>query len=79
MEVDFILGNGEVAIEVKGKEGVDPRKLTGLKAYCEDYRPSKSIVVSLDSHPRQVGDVSILPWKVFLEKLWKGKITDCFS
>lgn len=73
-EVDFILGDGEVAIEIKGVEEVQPRHLKGIRAFQDEYRVKKSIVVSLDPRPRQVGDVTIMPWRNFLNALWSGDV-----
>lgn len=45
LEVDFILGRGEVAIEVKGTSRVDTRRLKSLYAFREEYSPRITIVV----------------------------------
>ncbi len=71
-EVDFILGEGEVAIEIKGVSQVMPRHLKGLQAFSQEIKPKHSLVVSLDRVARKVGEVLILPWKIFLERLWSG-------
>lgn len=73
-EVDFILGHGDIAIEVKGVEEVQPRHLKGLHAFIEEYQPQRAIVVSLDPHPRQIDNITVLPWQQFLDELWAGKI-----
>lgn len=74
IELDFVLGPAIVALEVKGVPLVQTKHLKGLKAFCEDYRVKRAIVVSLDPKPRQMGAVEILPWKKFLEELWQGNI-----
>lgn len=74
MEVDFILGDHEVAIEVKGTPMAQTKHFKGLKAFQEEYKVRKLILVSLDSSPRLAGDIHILPWNIFLEELWSGKI-----
>jgi uncharacterized protein len=73
-EVDFILGDHEVAIEVKGTENVQSKHLKGLKAFSEDYIVPKKIVVSNDLFIRIVDDITVMPWKIFLSKLWAGEI-----
>jgi uncharacterized protein len=73
-EVDFILGDHQVAIEVKGTDNVQPKHAKGLNAFNEEYETPKKIIVSTDELPRKMGDVDILPWKHFLEKLWAGDI-----
>lgn len=73
-EVDFILGEHDIALEVKGVPEVQPHHLKGLKAFNDEYKPKKSIIVSLDKKPRTAGGINILPIKDFLEQLWTGKI-----
>ncbi len=74
LEIDFVLGDHEVAIEVKAAEQANTRHLKGLKAFSEEYKTKKLILVSNDPLPRQVDNILILPWKVFLERLWNGEI-----
>lgn len=75
LEVDFILGEHEVIIEVKGTSSAQPQHLKGLIAFGEEYKPRRRILVSCDRNPRStVAGVEILPWRVFLEDLWSGKI-----
>ena len=69
-EVDFILNDKMVAIEVKGGSQVRDHELKGLSLLSEDGAIQRKIVVSLETEPRRVGDVDILPFSVFLEKLW---------
>jgi predicted AAA+ superfamily ATPase len=79
LEVDFIIGNAEIAIEVKISRTVHKQELNGLIAFCEEHHPKKAIVVSLDAAPRRLTidehiDIDILPYDVFLKALWFGKI-----
>ncbi len=74
IEVDFILGENEVAVEVKGTNMVTPRNLKGLKSFSEEYKTKNLIIVSNDPLPRRADNISILPWKIFLQKLWAGEI-----
>jgi len=74
LEVDFILGDNQVAIEVKSSGMVNSRHLKGLKSFGEEYKVRKSIVVSMDPNPRKIDNILILPWKEFLEMLWAGAI-----
>jgi len=74
LEVDFILGNHQAAVEVKSTSQVASHHLIGLKAFLEEYKPRHAIVVSLDPRPRTIGNIRVLPWKIFLEKLWGGEI-----
>lgn len=74
IEVDFILGDHEVAIEVKSTNMVNIRHLKGLKSFADEYPVKKLIAVSNDPYPRQVDNVVVLPWKIFLDQLWAGEI-----
>ena len=74
IEVDFILGNHEVAVEVKSTDHAKSECLKGLKAFAEEYEVEKKIVVSNDPLPRLMDDILILPWQVFLERLWADEI-----
>lgn len=74
IEVDFILGDHEVAIEVKGTNNVQTRHLKGLRSFSEEYTVKKLIVVSNDPLTRIIGNVTVLPWEQFLKKLWEGEI-----
>ncbi len=74
LEVDFILGNGEVAIEVKGTSSVENKNLLPLKNFIEEYSPKKAIIVCNESEERLKGKVRILPYRKFLSALWKGEI-----
>jgi predicted AAA+ superfamily ATPase len=74
LEVDFVLGRGEVAIEIKGSTRVDKRDLRSLKAFTEDYSPRKSVVVCNEREERVHQHIRIMPWRKFLYDLWDGKI-----
>jgi len=73
-EVDFVLGPGEVAIEVKGTSRVDDRDLRSLALFRETHRPRLAVVVSHEPEERVVAGVRILPWRLFFEELWNGRI-----
>ena len=74
LEVDFILGQGEVAIEVKGASRVDSVDLRPIKAFMQEYRPARAFVVCNERVPRVHEDIHILPWRNFLKMLWNGEV-----
>lgn len=75
LEVDFLLGDHEVAIEVKSTRLAGGAHLKGLRRFNEEYATRTNIIVSLDAKPRMTEDhIEILPWQIFLEKLWAGDI-----
>lgn len=74
LEVDFVLGGGEVAIEVKGSSRVDNRDLKPLKTFVETYSPKKAFVVCNEKAERLVDQIRIVPYRDFLESLWGDEI-----
>ena len=76
-EVDFILGGGEVALEVKGTSRVDSADMRGLRSFVEQYKPGKAIIVSNERAIRKVGEIMIMPWQDFCRQLWGGEILPC--
>jgi predicted AAA+ superfamily ATPase len=74
LEVDFILGQGEVAIEVKGTSRIDNADLRPLKVFIREYRPARAFVVCNERAPRVHEDIRILPWRDFLKMLWNGEV-----
>ena len=75
IEVDFVLGDGKAAVEVKATSRATRHDLRGLRAFKEEHRPSRSVLVCMDPAPRMADEgIEILPWRIFLEELWGGKI-----
>lgn len=72
LEIDFVLGDHEVAIEVKSTTQANPRHLKGLKAFAEEYEVKHKILITNEEHPRMLDGIMIYPWKIFIEKLWGG-------
>jgi uncharacterized protein len=74
LEVDFVLGEGEVAVEVKGTSRLDPSDFRSVRAFVEDNRPRAAIVVCNERAPRVHEGIEVLPWREFLARLWGGAI-----
>jgi len=74
LEVDFILGDHEVVIEVKASTMANEKHLRGLKSFAEEYKVKKLYLVSNDPSPRKLGNINIVPWRLFLEQLWSGEV-----
>ncbi|MBM3791917.1 MAG: DUF4143 domain-containing protein [Acidobacteria bacterium] len=72
LEVDFILGRGEVAIEVKGASQVDNADTRALRAFVQEHRPGKAILVCNERAARVSEGIAVLPWREFLR--WDGAI-----
>ncbi len=71
-EVDFILA-GRTAIEVKASRNVSVQDLKGLRALAEEGTLRDFICVSLEAQPRRAAGIEIVPWRLFLERLWAGR------
>ncbi len=75
LEVDFILNEGETAIEVKISESPTAKDYRGLIAFSEDYSPKKAIVVCLAPRKRLTDkNILITPWQEFLKELWSDQL-----
>ncbi len=74
IEVDFILGGGEIALEIKGTSRVDSNDLKGLRVFQEEHKPKKLILVCNEKEIRIHKDIQIIPWRIFLDNLWQGKV-----
>ncbi len=74
LEVDFVLGEGEVAVEVKGASRVDGRDLRAIESFRSAYSPRQAIVVCNEDRERRVGNLRIVPIATFLQELWAGGI-----
>lgn len=78
-EVDFILNEGDVAIEVKITHTIQQRDLRGLKAFSQYHAARAYYLVCCIPRARVISltdkvNVTLLPWQNFLERLWRGDI-----
>jgi predicted AAA+ superfamily ATPase len=74
LEVDFVLGAHQVALEVKASDKISEKHLRGLYAFMEEYRVKRSIIVCTEPLPRLHKGIQILPWQFFLQQLWAGEL-----
>lgn len=74
-EVDFIIDD-HTAVEVKAKETISSHDIKPLQALSEEKMLKRYICVCLESRPRKIGDISILPIRNFLDRLWNGDFSD---
>ena len=75
-EVDFILGEKDLAIEVKGSSRVHEGDTASLCALLEDGPVKKRVIVCLEKQPRIFGGgIEVLPWQNFVQKLWAGNFS----
>lgn len=70
-EVDFIVGEMELAIECKAAREIRGDDLRGLRALKEEHSPRRSLLVSRDPAHRKTDDgIEMLPWREFCAALW---------
>ena len=69
MEVDFILDDN-IAIEVKASRTINSHDLKGLQALKEEQNLKHYVLVCCEDVERIVDSILIMPWKIFLERLW---------
>ncbi|MBI2318621.1 MAG: DUF4143 domain-containing protein, partial [Betaproteobacteria bacterium] len=76
IEVDFILGDMEAAVEAKASPRVTSDHMKGLRALAVDHpRVRRRIVVCLEPRARRTADgIEILPWRRFAEELWSDAL-----
>ncbi|MCY4258999.1 MAG: ATP-binding protein [Rhodobacteraceae bacterium] len=72
LEVDFILGDGEVAVEVKTR--VRHRDLRGMRAFIGEFSPRSAYIVSAEQDHRRIDGIDILPYGDFLRLLHDGDV-----
>ena len=73
-EVDFILGRGQAAIEIKGSNRIDTRDFKPLLTFIEGYSPKHAFIVCNENTRRIHRGVTVIPWREFLHDLWAGKV-----
>lgn len=76
VEVDFIVGDMDAAIEVKATTHAAGRQLSGLRSIVEDHRSlERRILVCREPKRRITADgIEILPVESFLERLWSDEV-----
>lgn len=74
-EVDFILGEKELAVEIKGSSRVHEGDIRSLHALIEDGPIKRRCLVCLEKQPRNLtNNIQVLPWQMFIEQLWNGEL-----
>jgi predicted AAA+ superfamily ATPase len=76
VEVDFIAGDMQVAIEAKSARRIDDDDLKGLRELARDHtRIQRRLIVCLEDRARRTDDgIEILPWRRFADLLWGGEL-----
>lgn len=75
LEVDFILGDMEVAVEVKSSKRIDNAHAKGLRSLAENHTLKRLILVSFEEESKKLsGNIECLFWRDFLNQLWSGEL-----
>ncbi len=76
IEVDFIIGDMQVAIEVKSSDRIHSDHLKGLRSIIVDHPGiARRIVVCREPRLRKTNDgIEIMPAEEFAKRLWEGVI-----
>ena len=76
VEVDFVIGDVEIAIEAKSSARISSAHLRGLRTLGKEYpEVRRRIVVSQEPRPRRTDDgIDILPATTFARRLWAGEL-----
>lgn len=73
-EVDLVLGEAEVAIEIKSTNTVKVRP-KGIHLFCEEFNCKKALIVSRSPMTRKLNSkITLQPWYHFCNMLWDGQI-----
>ena len=71
-EVDFILGDMDLALEIKASARVHETDLRSLKILQEESKIKKCLIVSLEKNPKILAkNIECLYWKDFVDRLWE--------
>ena len=75
-EVDFILGDMELAVEAKASRRIGRQHLKGMRCLAQDHPGvGRRVVVSLEPRARATQDgIDVLPSETFVRRLWGGDL-----
>jgi len=74
LEVDFILGDMECAIEVKTSSRINQHATKAIQTLQDDHSVKRAMIVSFEPEPKKIANIECLPWQRFLEMLWAEEI-----
>jgi predicted AAA+ superfamily ATPase len=76
IEVDFVVGNMQVAIEAKSSTRITRDHLKGLRSLVEDHPGvERRLVVCREARARRTEDgIDVLPAAAFVRRLWDGDL-----
>lgn len=77
VEVDFVLGDMELAVEAKASAVIGRHHLKGLRTLAAEHAVRRRAIVCLEPKARRTEDgIEVLPAATFARRLWAGDLTD---
>ncbi len=75
-EVDFVLGDMDLAVEAKASPRISRQHLKGLRSLVRDHPGvGRRVVVCLEPRARTTDDgIEVLPPETFVRRLWSGDL-----
>ena len=75
-EVDFVLGDMDLAVEAKASPRIGRQHMKGLRSLAQDHPGvGRRVVVSLEPRARTTDDgIEVLPPEDFVRRLWSGDL-----
>ena len=75
-EVDFVLGDMQLAVEAKASARITQNHLRGLRSLAVEYPGvGRRVVVCLEPRARRTDDgIDVLPASTFVARLWRGDL-----
>jgi predicted AAA+ superfamily ATPase len=71
-EVDLVVGEAEIAIEIKTSKQKSMKEFKGLLAFGEEFPKAKLIAITFDDVKRVIDNkIEVFPWRDFLRLLWE--------
>ncbi len=75
VEVDFVVGDMDLAIEAKATTRVSHHHLKGLRSLASEHDVGQRAIVCLEPRHRRTQDgIDVLPAKEFVRRLWEGEL-----
>lgn len=70
-----MLGDAELAIDVKSTDSPSAQHLRGLRAFGEEHPKCQRLLVCRVNRARRTDDgIEVLPLATFLRRLWNGEL-----
>ena len=75
-EIDLIVerpGQSLLCIEIKSATHIDAMDISVLRKLCQDLPNSEAICLCNEKYPKQIDNVTVLPWQQGLKKYFVAR------